>query len=79
MVEHIIIKVVDHSGISNGSPRMLRLLLAVQNHRGSLTSLVRDEVLKDVEIKVTEVMKDGSSHMAVFTISPYMMLRTTQI
>ncbi|XP_048421899.1 uncharacterized protein LOC125469047 [Pyrus x bretschneideri] len=52
MVEHIIIRLVDHGGISEGSPRTLRLLLTVQDHRGSLIILVKDVKCKDVEIKV---------------------------
>ena len=52
------IQLVDHSGIPEGSPRMLRLLLAVQDHRGSLISLVKDVVCRDVETTLTEAVED---------------------
>ena len=73
------IQLVDHNGIPDDSIRMLKLLPAVQDHRGSLTSLVRDEAHRDVETKLTEVVEDDNNKKAVFTISPYKMLRTTPI
>ena len=73
------IQMVDHNGTPVDSPRTLRLLLTVLDRLGNLISLVRDEVCKDVETKLIEVVEDVSSSRAVFTILLCKVLRTILI
>ena len=73
------IQLMDHNGIPEVSIKILKLLPVVQDHRGNLISLVRDEVLRGVEIKVTGVAEVDNRCKAMFTISLCKVHSTTQI
>ncbi|XP_068329661.1 uncharacterized protein [Pyrus communis] len=56
------IQLVGLNGILEDSPNTWRLLLVVQDHRGSLVNQVTGVVCRDMVIRLAEVEKDDSRH-----------------
>ncbi|KAM2676594.1 hypothetical protein EV1_003249 [Malus domestica] len=61
------IQLMDHNGTLEDNPSIWRLLLVVQDHRGSLISQARGVMCKVVVGRLAEIVEDDNKLRDVFT------------